>query len=202
MSALRPLVQKEYATGGRPRPLARPRDLTAVDQPRSRDGVMWGAEWAASDQGRTPIGQAGDAMDTGGVEGFGHRHGGLGGSAHGARFSAHALGAQVLRCPSPLCRRITADHQALPGISSTPRRSAFFLGCRRSNTTLEKPMVATGTWPCSRIPLCGLPPQRQVPAALRRFSHGGRDPQLVCHRTAAKIVQCDPARLDERPQPP
>jgi hypothetical protein len=71
--ALRAFVQEAHARV-RPRHLARPRDLAAADQPHSRDGMRRGATWPAGDQGRAPIGQAGDAMDPGGVEGCGHAH--------------------------------------------------------------------------------------------------------------------------------
>ena len=42
-----------------------------ADQPDIRDGLMWGAEGARRDDGRAPVGQTGDAVDAGGVDGFG-----------------------------------------------------------------------------------------------------------------------------------
>jgi hypothetical protein len=63
--ALGQFVQEEHAMV-RQRPLARQRDLAAAAPPHSRDGLMRGATWPAGDQGRAPVGAAGDAMDTGG----------------------------------------------------------------------------------------------------------------------------------------
>jgi hypothetical protein len=48
----------------RQRPLARQRDRTAADPPHIRHGLMWGAEWAAGNQGRAPAGAAGEAEVT------------------------------------------------------------------------------------------------------------------------------------------
>jgi hypothetical protein len=44
--------------------------LAAADQPDIGDGVMRGAEGAGGDDGGTPPGEAGDAMDTGGLQRF------------------------------------------------------------------------------------------------------------------------------------
>jgi hypothetical protein len=70
---LRELIQAAHARV-RPRPRARQRDLTAADQPHIRDGMMGGAEGAAGDQGRAPVGEAGDAMHAGRFDGFGQAH--------------------------------------------------------------------------------------------------------------------------------
>jgi hypothetical protein len=50
-------------------------DLPAADQAHVRDGVVRGAERARGDDRRAPAGEAGDAMDARGVEGFGEGHG-------------------------------------------------------------------------------------------------------------------------------
>jgi hypothetical protein len=58
----------------RQRHLTRHRHLTAADQPDSRQGLVGGAKWPGGDQGHAPVGEVGDAMNTGGVEGFGQGH--------------------------------------------------------------------------------------------------------------------------------
>jgi hypothetical protein len=59
---LREFVQEAHARV-RQRHLARQRDWAAADQPHIRDGLMRGAKWPAGDQGRAPIGQAGDVRE-------------------------------------------------------------------------------------------------------------------------------------------
>jgi hypothetical protein len=44
--------------------------LATVDQPDIGDGVVGGAEGAGGDNGRAPTGQASDARDAGGLDGF------------------------------------------------------------------------------------------------------------------------------------
>jgi hypothetical protein len=67
-------IQQEDAVV-RQRHLARHRDLTTPDQPHIRDGVVRGATGARRDPRQAVTGEAGDAMDARGLEGFGQRHG-------------------------------------------------------------------------------------------------------------------------------
>jgi hypothetical protein len=57
---LRAFVQEAHAMV-RQRPLARPRDLAATDQPHIRDGVMRGAKRPRGAERRAVAGEAGDA---------------------------------------------------------------------------------------------------------------------------------------------
>jgi len=56
----------------RQRHVARHQPVTPADQPRIRDGVVRRATRAGRDQRRTIAGQAGDAVDTRGGDGFSH----------------------------------------------------------------------------------------------------------------------------------
>jgi hypothetical protein len=68
------LIQKQHAIVGQ-RHLARHRHVAATDQPRIRDGMVERTTWAGRDQRRAVAGAAGDAVDPGGLEGFGEGHG-------------------------------------------------------------------------------------------------------------------------------
>jgi hypothetical protein len=67
-------IQEEHAIVGQ-RHVTRHRHVAPADQPRIRDGVVGRATRAGRDQRRPGAGEAGDAVDTRGVEGFrqGHR---------------------------------------------------------------------------------------------------------------------------------
>ena len=67
------LIQEEDPVVGQ-RHLTRHGDMSAADQPHIRDGVMRGAKRTRGDQGRAVAGEAGDAMDSGGLQGFGEGH--------------------------------------------------------------------------------------------------------------------------------
>ena len=71
---LRPFIQKEHPMV-RQRHLPGYRHLAPADQPHSRDRVVRGAERPRGDERRALAGEAGDAMDARGVEGFGEGHG-------------------------------------------------------------------------------------------------------------------------------
>jgi hypothetical protein len=68
--ALGEFIEKEDPVVGQ-RHLTRCGYLTAADQPHSGHGVVGGAERPGGDDGGAPPGEAGDAMDAGGVNGFG-----------------------------------------------------------------------------------------------------------------------------------
>jgi hypothetical protein len=68
--ALQPCIQEEPAVM-RQRHLARHGNMPATDQPHIRDGVMRGTTRAGRDQRRAGTGAAGDAVDAGGLDGFG-----------------------------------------------------------------------------------------------------------------------------------
>jgi hypothetical protein len=72
-AALRQLIQQEHPMV-RPRPLAGHRHVAPADQADIRDRVVRGAKWAAGDHSGAVTGEAGDAMDVGGLEGFGQAH--------------------------------------------------------------------------------------------------------------------------------
>jgi hypothetical protein len=61
--------------------------------------MMWGAEGAAGDQGRAPIGEPGDAMNPGRLKGFGEGH-------------LRQDGGQAARQPRLPCPR-GAEHQEI-----------------------------------------------------------------------------------------
>jgi hypothetical protein len=67
---LGPCIQEAHAIVGQ-RHLAGQRDVAAADQPRSRDGLVGRATRAGRDQRRALAGEAGDAVDGRGFEGFG-----------------------------------------------------------------------------------------------------------------------------------
>jgi hypothetical protein len=67
---LRQFIQQEHAVV-RQRPLAGQRHLAPADQPHIRDGVMRGAKGARRDERRAITGEAGDAVDAGGIEASG-----------------------------------------------------------------------------------------------------------------------------------
>jgi hypothetical protein len=69
-SELRQLIQQEHAMV-RQRDFAGYRHLPATDQPHIRDGVVGGATRPRRDDGGAIAGETGDAVDAGGVEGFG-----------------------------------------------------------------------------------------------------------------------------------
>jgi hypothetical protein len=71
--ALGPFIQKEHAVMGQ-RHLAWHRHVAATDQPHIRDGVVGGATRAGRDPRRAGAGEAGDAVDTPGLKGFGEGH--------------------------------------------------------------------------------------------------------------------------------
>jgi hypothetical protein len=56
------------------RHLARHRPVAPTDPPRVRNGVVGGATRACGDQGGAVAGEAGDAVNAGGVKGFGQGH--------------------------------------------------------------------------------------------------------------------------------
>jgi hypothetical protein len=68
--ALGPFIQEENAVV-RPLHLARQWHLAPADQPDIGDGVMRGAKGPGCDQGRPVAGEASDAMDARGFNGFG-----------------------------------------------------------------------------------------------------------------------------------
>jgi hypothetical protein len=67
-------IQEEDAIMGQ-RHFTRHRHMAPTDQPRIRDGVMGGAAWAGRDPRRAVTSEAGDAVDAGGLNGFGEGHG-------------------------------------------------------------------------------------------------------------------------------
>ena len=67
---LRDIIQKAHVMVGQ-RHLAGHRHVAATDQPRIRDGVVGRATRAGRDPRRAVAGEAGDAVDAGGVEGVG-----------------------------------------------------------------------------------------------------------------------------------
>jgi hypothetical protein len=68
--ALGQFIQEAHAMV-RPRHVARPRHVVAADEPHSRDRLVRGATRAGRDQRCAGTREAGDAVDPGGVEGFG-----------------------------------------------------------------------------------------------------------------------------------
>ena len=66
-------IQEEHAIVGQ-RHLARHRYVAAADQPRIRDGMVGRAKRAGRDQRRAVAGEAGDAVDTRGLNGLGEGH--------------------------------------------------------------------------------------------------------------------------------
>ncbi len=79
----------------RQRHLPRHGQLAAADQPHIRDGVVRGPERARGDEGGAPTGEAGDAMDAGGLQGFCQAHRRQdGGEAPSQPRPARPLGAQ------------------------------------------------------------------------------------------------------------
>jgi hypothetical protein len=56
------------------RPLARRGHLAPTDQPHIGNGMVGGATRPGGDDGGAPPGEAGDAMDAGGVDGLGQGH--------------------------------------------------------------------------------------------------------------------------------
>jgi hypothetical protein len=70
---LRQFVQKEDPVV-RQRHFPRQRHLAAPDQAHLGDGVMGGATRACGDDGGAGAGEAGDAMDAGGLQRFGQAH--------------------------------------------------------------------------------------------------------------------------------
>jgi hypothetical protein len=72
-AALGPCIQEAHAMVGQ-RHVARHRDVAAADQPRIRDGVVGRATRAGRDPRRAGAGEAGNAVDTRGLNGLGERH--------------------------------------------------------------------------------------------------------------------------------
>jgi hypothetical protein len=72
-AARRPFIQKEYAVV-RQRHVAGHRHLPAADQPRIGDRVVGGTKRPRRDDRGAVAGAPGDAMEAGGLEGFGERH--------------------------------------------------------------------------------------------------------------------------------
>ena len=70
---LRKFVQEQDAVV-RPRHLPRPQPLPPADQPHTRNRVVRRTTRARGHQGGAGAGEAGDAVDAGGVEGFGQAH--------------------------------------------------------------------------------------------------------------------------------
>jgi hypothetical protein len=68
------LIQKQHAMVGQ-RHLARHRHVAPAEQPRIRDGVVGRATWTGRDPRRAVAGEAGDAVDARGLEGFRQGHG-------------------------------------------------------------------------------------------------------------------------------
>jgi hypothetical protein len=69
---LRQFIQKEHLMV-RQRHLAGQRHLSPTDPAHIGDRVVRGANRVGGDQRRAVAGEAGDAMDAGGVDGFGER---------------------------------------------------------------------------------------------------------------------------------
>jgi hypothetical protein len=69
-AALGEFIQEQHAVVG-PRHLARPRHVAPTDQPHIGAGVMRGAARPGHDQHRVGAGEASDAMDARGLNGFG-----------------------------------------------------------------------------------------------------------------------------------
>ena len=74
------------------RHVARHGEVSTAHQPHIRDGVMRGATRTGRDQRRAVAGQAGDAVDTGGLNGFGEGHGRQDGGEPPASRDVPALG--------------------------------------------------------------------------------------------------------------
>jgi hypothetical protein len=72
------LIQEQDAVMGQ-RHVARHRHVAPTDQSRIRDGVMGDPKWAGGDQRGAVAGEAGNAVDVRGLEGFGEGHGRLDG---------------------------------------------------------------------------------------------------------------------------
>jgi hypothetical protein len=72
-SELRQFIQKEHAMV-RQGHLPLHWHLAPTDQPHVRNRVMGGLTWARRDAGRAVAGEAGDALDACGLEGFGEGH--------------------------------------------------------------------------------------------------------------------------------
>jgi hypothetical protein len=68
-SELRQLIQEAHAVV-RQRHLPRHRHVAPADPPRVREGLVGRATRAGRDQGRAVAGEAGDARELGGVDGF------------------------------------------------------------------------------------------------------------------------------------
>jgi hypothetical protein len=108
----REFVQEAHARV-RQRHLARQRDLTAADPPHIRDGMVRGAKRPPGDQGGAGAGEAGDAMNTGGFDGFGQAHrrqdGGQAARQHrcprARRTPEEDVGARMPASCSGWCRR-------------------------------------------------------------------------------------------------
>jgi hypothetical protein len=66
-------IQEEHAVVGQ-RDLARHRHVTPTDPPRVRDGMVGGAARAGGDQSRAVAREAGDAVDTRGLNRLGKGH--------------------------------------------------------------------------------------------------------------------------------
>jgi hypothetical protein len=71
---LRQFIEEENAVV-RQRPLAKPGEVSAADQPHSRDRLRRGATWAGCDHRRAGAGETSDTVDARGLEGFGQAHG-------------------------------------------------------------------------------------------------------------------------------
>ena len=67
---LRQFIDKKHAVVS-PRHVARHRHVATTDQPRIRDGMMRRAKRSGRDQRRAVAGEANDAVDTRGLNGFG-----------------------------------------------------------------------------------------------------------------------------------
>src|SRR5262245_26029444 len=72
-AALGQFIEKEHAVVG-PRHLARQGHVAATDPPRVGNRLMRGAERSGRDQGGAIAGEAGDAVEAGGLNGLGEGH--------------------------------------------------------------------------------------------------------------------------------
>jgi hypothetical protein len=91
-AALGPCIQEAHAVVGQ-RHLAGHRHVTTADQPRIRNGLVGRATRAGSDQRRAVAGEAGDAVNPRGLNGFGEGHCRQdGGESAGQHRRAHPWG--------------------------------------------------------------------------------------------------------------
>jgi hypothetical protein len=98
-AARRQFIQKEHPMV-RQRHLAGQRHVAPADQADSRERMMRGATRAGRDEGRAGAGAAGDAVEAGGLEGFGQAHrrqnGGQAANPPGSARESVGMGAHQL----------------------------------------------------------------------------------------------------------